>query len=515
MTAVAATETKTRVILIDLSSVFYACWHSSGGDAVSMARERTIETIRRIADKGGLAAICCDLGRSFRKDLMPAYKANRPDKDQNMLSELERTRERLRADGYLLWEVDGFEADDLIATATLAARVHGHEVLIASADKDLLQLVGGGVRQLRTHTMKEMGAQELAAEVGIGPSLFGDWLALVGDKSDNIDGCPGCGPTKATMLLKRFGGLDAVYAALATDEREVALALGSNNPKPGELAIIKSLKASIDQVRLARKIVTLRTDAPIAFSDIYQERERQPLTTFTDEPPQDAAFTPAPPAPVPAPAPPPDNTVSIGELIQIPAKQAPAPEARLATVPQPFDRQLEPVSLREAFWLSQGMHESRLYAKFGGPHAIWAAMIRGREMGYAALTSLDMFHVIEGKPSLTANAIQALAEGLPDCEYLRPLHSDAQYAEWETKHRKHPEPVKHRYTIQDAVAAGLCALEAAPRIAGPKERDQRGQWDKRRPEMLRKTAMVQLVRMVYPSAALGLYAREELSDRED
>src|SRR6185369_339304 len=91
--------------------------------------------------------------------------------------------------------------------------------------------------------------------------------------------------------------------------------------------------------------------------------------------------------------------------------------------------------------------------------------IRGREMGYPALTSLDMFHVIEGKPSLTANAIQALAESIPDCVYLRPVHSDAKYAEWETRHRKHPEPVRHKYTIEDAVAAGLCGLEIVPRTA--------------------------------------------------
>lgn len=512
MTAVAIPKTSERVVLVDLSSLYWTAYHATAKESASDAKNLTLATIRRIqSEYPGLIAICCDSGKSFRHELNPEYKAGRAEKTKASLEELDRTVDRLRADGYLLWTAKGFEADDIIATATQCARAAGHDVMIASADKDLQQLVGGGVRQLRTHVWKEGGADAVRETFGVGPSQVRDWLALTGDASDNIKGCPGCGPKKATALLAKFTNLEGLYTTLKVNDKAVAEALGSTNAKPWDLKIIQDLKASEATVMLARQLVELRRDVPIRWEEIYEERKVMPLTTFEQEPPREPGSDDGEEQVAAAPAAE-SETVSIGELVTMPAPK-PEPEARLATVPQAFDRQLEPSSLKEAFWLAQGMWESRLYQKFGSPHAIWAAMIRGREMGFPALTSLDLFHVIEGKPSLSANAIQSLAEKHPDCEFFRPLHSDAQYAEWETKNRKHPEPTKHRYSAQDAVDAGLCGLEVIPR-ADLKQKDQRSNWDKRRSEMLRKTAAVQLIRMIYPSAAIGLYAIEELSDRD-
>jgi hypothetical protein len=176
----------------------------------------------------------------------------------------------------------------------------------------------------------------------------------------------------------------------------------------------------------------------------------------------------------------------------------------------PFELALEPISLGVAFKLGQQLYASRLYTRFLTPEAITAVIIRGREMGIPALTALDVFHVIEGKPAPHAHLIIAQAERHPDCEYFMLLHTDNERATYETKNRKHPKPIQHTYTIQDAIDAGLCRAEIEPRTAGPKEKDARGQWDKRRAEMLRKTAGVQLVRIAYPSAAMGLYSVEEL-----
>lgn len=540
MTAVAV-DAKPRVILIDLSSIWWSAWHSSGEDAVSAAKERTLAAIRRIVGDGSpLVAICCDSGRSFRKDLAPEYKANRPDKDQAALGELDRVKDRLRLDGMLLWEAKGFEADDVIASAVHAARANGHDVLIASADKDLLQLVGLGVRQLRTHTWKEGGAAEVMTDFGIGPSQFGDWLALVGDKSDNIPGAPGVGPKTATALLRVFTNLETLYITLAANPRAVTDAIGRNAQ-----SILESLKASKESVALARKLVALRTDAPIEFGQLYEERRPQNLTTFDEEPMDDldsqspesppaqsATTVTAPPGPGQSGRTPSEvrressgdervgversaepHAPALGELpppIAMPAElvelKPPAQEVRRLPVSAQFERQLEPADLKEAFWMAKGLFNARLFPKYKSAEAIWTALIRGREMGFLAGAALSMFHPMDDGLTMTSNAIQTVAEKLPDCEYIMCLRTDDKAATWRTKHRKHPDPEELTYTVEEAVQAGLTGLEPAP--PPPKgQSDRRGNWDKRRANMLRKTARDNLIRMVYPAAA-ALYSAE-------
>lgn len=495
------------ILLIDLSSLFWAAWHSSGEDEISQARRRTLEGVQRCigdtTDK--LVAVCCDSGRSFRKDLLPEYKANRPEKDHSTLNELDQVKAKLRADGYRLWEAPGFEADDVIATACHRAVKLGHHVTIASADKDLLQLIGPKVTALRTHNWTTMALPEINDRYGIGPNLIGDWLALVGDASDNIKGAPGVGPKTATALLTKHGSLDKMFATLAKEPASV-----------GTPGVVRSLQQSVDIVRLARKLVELRTDAPIDFAEIYEPIQQALKTTSeaTDMDEPDPEYVEAPkangnngaaaaaPAPAPAPAPQPSASAEM-------VASSPAVTGTLMA-PGTYELALEPTSLGVAFKLGQALYASRLYSRFPTAEAITAVIVRGREMGLGALTSLDVFHIIEGKPAPHAHFIISLGERHTDCEYFEMLHSDNEYAEYETKNRKHKHPIKHRYTIQDAVDAGLCTKEIQPRTAAPDEKDRRGNWDKRRAEMLRKTCGVQLVRIAYPSAALGLYSIEEL-----
>ena len=162
------------------------------------------------------------------------------------------------------------------------------------------------------------------------------------------------------------------------------------------------------------------------------------------------------------------------------------------------------------------LFQSRMYPRFGSAHAIAAVVARGRSLGLNSGTALDCIHWLEkeGKMALHAHLIIAMAEHHPDCEYFMCTYSDETRCDYETKNRKHPKPVRHSYTIQDAVAAGIATLEPAPKTAKPGEKDSRGNWDKRRKEMLRKTCGVQLARMVYPSAALGLYSVAELGGDE-
>ena len=521
MTVANASAPLREVLLIDLSGIWWSGWHATGNEAISEAKSITLANVRRcIGDGNRLVAICCDSGRSFRKDLSPEYKAQRPEKDHASLGELERVKERLRLDGLLLWEAPGFEADDIIATATQAAWGIGHFVTIASADKDLLQLVGPEVRCLRTHTWQNVGETEVRDTLGVRPIQVSELLALTGDKSDNIKGAsgtkgaPGIGPKTAAELLALFGNVDGIYAAVDAADPRITTPIAAK------------LRAAKDSVYLARKLVTLRTDAPIKFEDIYAERKPQPLAKAErgdmdmDDGPN---LSPGP------------GTTKQAELelaklnaakqtaaaeVSKPAEKSPAQQEEEtqkeytieaprqanghATAPietalaiyQPFERGLEPTTLGTAMKLAQSLYDSRLYERFKSAEAIHAVIIRGREMGLGALTALDCFHVIEGKPSPWAWLMISRAMEHPDCEYLYEVESSAISATWETKNRRNPKPQRLTYTFAEAQAAKLVKPGSA--------------WEKNPSDMVTKTAGLKISRRVYPGAFIGLTAIEEL-----
>lgn len=553
-----------EVLLIDLSSLFWSAWHATEKDISSDAVAITMAAVRRCAEHmdamaGTFAAVCVDQGRSFRKALAPEYKATRPEKDHAALNQLADVKRKLVDAGYLLWGADGFEADDIIATAATQASAKGHPVRICTSDKDLLQLLALPLSSVvRTYnTWDTWRSANVVEKFGVEPDGLGDWLALVGDKSDNIEGAAGVGPVTAKALLIAHYDIDTLY------ERINALLIPgggivTKTPEAKKIAtpaVLQSLWDNRDKVMLARKLVTLRTDAPIKFNQIYEKREPKAAQEIADM--DDAKFE--------------DDRISaaqekviglasaavrsaegdgvareVEQEIRAGLKEDAHPKAassaqsaepatpvdggtnglsstkgvvETALVPTQvtavaFERELEPRSLGQLFKLSAELYKAGLYSRFPTPQALAAVMMRGREMNVGAMASLDVFHVIEGRPSPSAHFIIGLAEQHHDCEYFMLVHSDNEYAEYETKNRRHPSPIRHRYDIQDAIDAGCCDKEIKPWIkpADPKAdpKDRRGQWDKRRKDMLRKTAGVQLARIAYPTAAIGLYAFEEL-----
>ena len=127
--------------------------------------------------------------------------------------QIDLAREALEADGFPVWRVDGFEGDDVIATCNRASKKLtspdvDHDVLIASADKDLLALVGDHVEVHNTRTGNRMGPAEVKEKLGVDPGQVVDYLTLVGDASDNIKGAKGIGPKNAAGILNIFGNLD-------------------------------------------------------------------------------------------------------------------------------------------------------------------------------------------------------------------------------------------------------------------------------------------------------------------
>jgi 5'-3' exonuclease len=272
MTAVAV-ETKPRVVLVDLSSLFHPAWHANENYPMA-AFSATIDAVARCTkkDPNALTAICLDSRKSWRKELAPAYKAQREKLADIFYETLDRVKDKLRADGHLLWESDGFEADDVIATATEEAVRRGHPVAICSADKDLMQLLRPGVIQLRTYGEWSVWSDlEAEAKFGVKVSQIGDWLALVGDPSDNIKGCRKIGKGTAQEMLKLYGDWPGIVKAM--EERKFS-------------AIITASLQDFDY-ETTRKLIDLRKDVPIRFDAIYGSHVDEPTAKPEESPVED------------------------------------------------------------------------------------------------------------------------------------------------------------------------------------------------------------------------------------
>lgn len=488
-----------RILAIDLSGIFRAVWHASGDQEVSDAGAKTIARVEAMRGLGCKYMVaCCDAAPYTRRlALLPSYKAQRPPPSELMLEQFRRVKVRLDQDGILLWREKGEEADDVISSLCKRAREADMGVIIASSDKDLLQLVDDehDISVYSPLTGRTLRKAEVFEVWGVEPSALLDSLALQGDKSDNVPSLPGVGPKKAAALLAQFGSFDAVF--LRADEIK-------------QPAILEAVAANGDAARLARKVIALRDDIALPWDDLFKPREMKPIAKETPvmSEPQDAEFDDVPISPPPVAAVAADGPEA---LPSAPAPVAPKPAQGTAIVrtPLPFEMQLEPQSLKTVQDLSIAIHNSRMYDKYPNPEAIQVVIMRGRSLGMMSVQALDVMHYFEGKAVLPAQLIAEMCERSSDCEYMQFIGGDDTYVEWETKHKKHPAPERHKYTIEMAKQAGLCP--DVIRTRRPAEgKDTRGQWEKRPAEMLSKTCRVQLGRRVYPGEALGLYSLEEL-----
>ncbi|SFJ37073.1 DNA polymerase I [Celeribacter neptunius] len=159
------------------------------------------------------AAVIFDAkGKTFRNDLYPAYKANRPPAPEDLVPQFPLTREATRAFNVACIEIEGFEADDIIGTLAHQARDAGGRVTIISSDKDLMQLVGGGVEMLDPMKNKRIDREGVEEKFGVGPERVVDVQALAGDSVDNVPGAPGIGIKTAALLINEYGDLDSLLA---------------------------------------------------------------------------------------------------------------------------------------------------------------------------------------------------------------------------------------------------------------------------------------------------------------
>jgi len=196
-----------------------------------------------------------------RTAVLPEYKAQRPPMPEQLAPQLDDIVSYLQAANLASFCRDGVEADDWIATVARQAADAGMKVVIASSDKDFMQLVSPAVGLLNPNDKSETvwTADQVRAKAGVAPSQVVDWLSLVGDSVDNIPGVPGVGPKTAADLLQQFGSVAALYDRLAEVKSERLRA---------------GLQAAAEVVRRNQRLIRLRDDLPGDFSADELEMKR-------------------------------------------------------------------------------------------------------------------------------------------------------------------------------------------------------------------------------------------------
>ncbi|MEH7828306.1 DNA polymerase I [Gemmobacter denitrificans] len=209
-----------------------------------------------------VAVIFDHSSKTFRNEIFPAYKANRPELPEDLRPQFPLTRDATRAFNIACIETEGYEADDIIATLSCQARDAGGRVTIISSDKDLMQLIGDGVVMFDAMKNKLIDRDEVVEKFGVGPERVVDVQSLAGDSVDNVPGAPGIGIKTAALLIQEYGDLETLLER-ATEIKQ---------PKRRE-----TLVNFANQIRISKQLVMLKCDTPLEFSlDSLEVREPEP-----------------------------------------------------------------------------------------------------------------------------------------------------------------------------------------------------------------------------------------------
>jgi DNA polymerase-1 len=208
-----------------------------------------------------LLAAAMDAGKqTFRRELYPEYKANRPEAPPDLRLQMRRVEQLLGALGVAIYTEAGVEADDLIASMVALARKKQLRTVIVSADKDLMPLVGPDVLLWDTMRDRVYGPEEVSQRFGVRVNQVRDFLALTGDSSDNVPGVPSIGPKTAQQLLTSYEDLDGIYARLAEISRQ---------------KLRETLEQHREQAFLSRRLVTLKDDCVVDLEPIALGGDRR------------------------------------------------------------------------------------------------------------------------------------------------------------------------------------------------------------------------------------------------
>ncbi|NVJ50909.1 MAG: DNA polymerase I [Gammaproteobacteria bacterium] len=253
------------VILVDGSSYLFRAYHairhlSTGDGFPTNAIRGVISMIRnhlRDYPDAKVIVVFDAKGKTFRNDIYPEYKAHRPPMPDDLRVQIEPIHEIIQAMGLPLLVIDNVEADDVIGTLATQATQMGIETLISTGDKDMAQLVSPHVTLINTMTNTTLDPKGVEQKYGFAADLFIDYLALMGDSSDNIPGVAGVGEKTAVALLQGIGGLETIYQDL---EKVRSLTFRGAKKMPEKLAENKEMAF------LSYELATIKTDVDLPFS---------------------------------------------------------------------------------------------------------------------------------------------------------------------------------------------------------------------------------------------------------
>ena len=247
------------IILVDGSSFLFRAYHAirepltTSDGRTTHAILGTINMLRSLTREyqpARLAMVMDAKGKTFRNEMYPAYKANRPPMPDDLRMQLEYVKQIVPAMGIALVSVPGVEADDVIGTLAVEASKRDFHTIIISSDKDLAQLVDERVEMVDTMKKTRLDADGVTEKYGVRPDRMVEYLALMGDSSDNIPGVPGVGPKTAVKWLTEFGSLEQIVAHA-----------DQISGKVGE-----SLRENLEQLALSRDLATIRCDLELECS---------------------------------------------------------------------------------------------------------------------------------------------------------------------------------------------------------------------------------------------------------
>jgi 5'-3' exonuclease len=547
------THRPKSIALVDISYLFKKHWHLPANKDVRLAAAhgalRDLESLGTSQGQERPAEhiiVCCDWGPYKRTEVFAEYKANRPEREPEELQQLRYLMDELKRRGYPIARVQGYEADDVIATLAKKYSEWCPDVRLVGPDKDISQCITERVRQfIPSSGEREWEIRDGAgvlSKFGVYPARMPMYQALVGDSSDNIPGVDKVGPKTAMEIVNQYHTPTKLAEALPT------LSLRSvRNPD----AIKASLIVNWENFILSLKLVTLDTSVPLDAEALLTHREEQPareplveMGLAQDEFVIERNATPLSPPPAN------DHDEALADAVKAyqeklpelqkaarsaeseehyeaerraneehvepatpripmrpPVKAVPR-ESSIITVPSYTQtkhglvtKDLQPLDLDAAITLSKWFAEGGLYVrKFKNAGQIFTIIAKARELGLPVTVVLENYHIIEGQPRPSADLIRALAERDPNFEYLMPVEMTATRCVWEGKHKRQPRPVQYAYTAEEAQAAGL--FRKGPN--GPNN------WFTRTQDMLNKTAASKLARILWPASTMGLYCMEEM-----
>ena len=214
-------------------------------------------------DADHIAVVFDHARRTFRNDIYPDYKANRPDPPDELIPQFALVRDAVRALNVAAVDAEGYEADDLIATYARLARAAGATVTIVSSDKDLMQLVTEGVVMFDAMRDRAIGADEVREKFGVGPDKVVDVQSLAGDPTDNVPGVPGIGERPAAQLVNEFGNLDQLLERAKETDALKKLALDKKKMLEEQIFRLVGEEFSIGSTKKLVEILVVKLKLPL------------------------------------------------------------------------------------------------------------------------------------------------------------------------------------------------------------------------------------------------------------